>query len=126
MKLGDHTIGLRNLLPRLDGNGQPVLDEYDQPIVDAVDIKVRWCSMTPSSRLSDTNEPGDRVEPALTGMTLIAPPETPVTDSSIIVWPITDEATVDGQLRLTGTEWQVLGEPGLWDESVEARLRKAT
>lgn len=130
MKLGQQRVGVRNRVPRLDGDGNPVRDSFGDAITDVVDVEVRWCAVTPSSRLADAlerkNELGDRVEPALTGVSLFAPPGTPIADDSTVIWPITGRATVDGQLRLSGTEYQVVGEPGFWDEAVETRLRRAT
>lgn len=126
MKLGNHTVGLRNTEPRLDGVGQPVRDDFGDAIVDVVDVEVRWCSMTPTTATSDTTEPQDRSAPALSGMTLLAPPKAGVTKTSEVIWPITARSTVDGRLQLSGDTWQVVGDPGPWGPVVEARLQKSS
>jgi hypothetical protein len=46
VKLGNDTIGLRKSIPRVDGGGQPVRDEYGDRVVDALDVEVPWCLVT--------------------------------------------------------------------------------
>lgn len=128
MKLGDDTIGLRKSVPRVDGGGRPVRDEYGDPVEDVVDVEVSWCLVTPSSRTGDTTEPEDRAAPALTGYTVIAPPGTDVKSVDVVVWPITGRSgsAETNDLALTGRTWQVLGEPGVWEDATELRLRAST
>jgi hypothetical protein len=128
VKLGDDTIGLRKSIPRVDGGGQPVRDEYGDRVVDALDVEVSWCLVTPTGRLVDTFEPEDRSAPALTGYTVLAPPGTDVRFVDVVVWPITGRtgSAETNDLALTGRTWQVVGEPGIWEESVELRLRAST
>lgn len=127
VKLGNHTIGLRKRVPRLDGAGNPVRSPLGAPQVDVVDVKVRWCLMTPTvARSSDNDEPEDRAAPMTTGMTLLIYASAGLTAADVVVWPITAEQTVDGVLKLSGPVYQVDGEPGPWAEAIEARLRKAT
>lgn len=126
MKLGNHTIGLRKHTPRVDGAGQAVRDDHGDQIVDVVDVKVEWCLVTPTmARSSENGEPEDRSAPRTVGTTLLAPPGSNVAAADVVIWPITAEATVDGQLQLTGPLWQVVGEVGVWDESEEAQLRRS-
>lgn len=129
MKLGDDTIGLRSFVPRLDGAGQPVRDRVGDPIEDVVDVEVPWCLVTPSSRsTTDTTEAADRSSPSLTGYTVLASPGTDVRFVDVVVWPITGRtgSAETADLALEGRTWQVVGEPGLWEESVELRLRAST
>lgn len=127
MKLGEDTVGLRKLIPRLNG-GVPVRDDYGDPVVDVVDVKVQWCQVTPSARISQTAEPQDRRAPALVGYQLLAPPDTDAEFVDVVVWPITGETGSEdtGDLALSGRVWQIDGEPWLWDESVEMQLRAST
>ncbi|NUR09334.1 MAG: hypothetical protein HOQ45_20315 [Nocardioidaceae bacterium] len=128
MKLGDDTIGLRKSIPRLDGNGRPVRDEYGDDVVDVVDVEVPWCLVTPSQRTSDTTEPESRSAPALTGYDVLAPPGTDAEFVDVVVWPITGRTGTaqTNNLALAGRTWQVVGEPLIWQESVELRLRAST
>lgn len=130
MKLGDHTVGLRTITTRVDGGGNPVRDEFGAEVLDAVDVKVEFCLVTPwrvTSRAPQEVESQDRSAPAMTGNTLLAPPGTPVSEDDVVIWPITSETTDgDGNLVLDGRLWQVSGEPGIWDEAVEVRLRAST
>jgi hypothetical protein len=120
VKLGNETVGLRKRVESAE------LDEFDDPVTRTVDVKVRWCSITPTRRTSENDESEDRTAPMTTGMTWLAPPSTPVDAVDLAVWPITGETTVDGVLTLSGPVWQVVGEPGPWAESLEVQLRKAT
>lgn len=118
VKLGNHVVGLRKKLPGA------ARDEYGAAVPDVVDVKVRWCLVAPARRTtSDSAEPEDRSAPMTSGYQCLMPPGTDVTYLDEVVWPITGEATVGGFLQLSGRVWQVIGEPGLWDESVELRLR---
>lgn len=121
MKLGEETVGLRKRVESAEE------DEFGDPVVGNVDVKVEWCSMTPTRRTSSENgESEDRTAPMTTGMTLLAPPSTDMDAVDLVVWPITGESTVDDVLTLSGPVWQVVGEPGPWAESLEVQLRKAT
>ncbi|TFV90395.1 hypothetical protein [Blastococcus sp. CT_GayMR16] len=132
MKLGNHTIGLRKRIPRVDGDGQPVRTPIGAQVVDVVDAKVRWCLVTPSTARSlDNDEPEDRSAPMTTGMTLLAPPAGVAAvggldAADVVMWPITSEETVDGALKLSGPVYQVDGEPGPWAEALQAQLRKSS
>jgi hypothetical protein len=129
VKLGDDTIGLRKFVPRLDGRGQPVRDRAGDPVEDVVDVEVPWCLVVPTSRsTTDTTEPEGRSAPSLTGYTVLAPPGTDVDAVDVVVWPITGRtgSAEPGDLALQGRTWQVVGEPGVWEESVELRLRAST
>lgn len=130
MRLGEDVVGLRKLVPRLDGGGQPVRDEYGDRVVDAVDVEVPGSLITPTARVSARTaadvEPEDRSAPAVASYTWLAPAGTDIGMADVAVWPITARDTSTGQLQLTGRTWQVVGEPGLWEESVEVRLRAAT
>lgn len=126
MKLGSHAVGLRKATPRVDGGGQPVRDDTGYQLQDVVDRKVRWCLVTPTrSATGDNDEPEDRAAPLTVGTTLLAPVGAGIAAADVVVWPITGETIVDGQLRLSGPVWQVIGEVGVWDESEEARLRRS-
>lgn len=131
MKLGNHTIGLRRRVPRLDGSGQPVRSPIGAPIVDVVDVKVRWCSVYPTKRYSEDDEPEDRAAPMTSGLTALVPPsqdglDTDLTAADVVVWPIESETTVDGVLHLTGPVHQVVGDPGPWGDALEVQLRRST
>lgn len=127
MKLGNHTVGIRRRVPRLDGSGNPVRSPIGAPVVDVVDVKVRWCLVTPSmKRRQDNEEPEDRSAPMISGTDLLAPPGTDVTAGDVVVWPITGESSPGGVLTLTGPVYQVVGDPGAWGDAVEVRLRKST
>lgn len=133
MKLGEDTIGLRNMVPRVDGSGGPVLNDLGDQLVDVIDVEVPWCLVAPTGRVSDTTEPEGRAAPALSGRTLLAPPSelarlgVEITPASVVIWPITGRAGEGPTLELSGRAWQVVGEPHPWgDESVEAELRAST
>lgn len=127
MKLGNHIIGVRRRVPRLDGSGNPVRTPIGAPVVDVVDVKVHWCLVTPSmKRKADNEEPEDRSAPRFSGMDLLAPPGTDITALDVVVWPITSEATVGGVLQLSGPVYQVFDDPGQWGDALEVRLRKSS
>jgi hypothetical protein len=126
VKLGNDTVGLRGLQPRLDETGQPVSDDFGDQVTDRADVEVRGCLMAPTTRTSGTSEPENRSAPRTAGMTLLAPPRTPIDADTVVIWPITSRQTVDGRLQLDGPLWQVVSDPGPWDESLEVELRRAT
>lgn len=120
MKLGNHTVGLRTT----GKTGET--DEYGDDVLAEVFVKVRWCLVTPTKRLSENDEPENRAAPTTQGMTLLAPPGTPVTASTTVVWPIQSETGDGPTLALTGPVWQVIGDPGPWDDTVEVQLRRSS
>lgn len=126
VKLGNHTIGLRKRVPRLDAGGQPVRSPLGAPLVDVVDVKVRWCNVYPTKRFAENDEPEDRSAPMTSGLTALVAPDTDLDAVDVVVWPITGETTVDDVLRLSGPVHQVIGEPGPWGGALEVQLRKST
>jgi hypothetical protein len=98
------------------------------PLIDVVDVKVRWCLVTPTRRLSENDEAEDRTAPMTAGLTVLVPPGTDVRFVDVVVWPVTGRtgSAETNDLALTGRTWQVVGEPGIWEESVELRLRAST
>lgn len=124
MKLGDDTVGIRKVQP---GVG---VDEFGEPVTVTVDVEVPWCLMAPTQLgtrfVSAGPEPLNRTGPMTSGYTLLADPAAGVEFADAVIWPITGRETVDGQLRLSGREWRVTGEPGRWEESTEVTLRAAT
>lgn len=120
MKLGDDTIGLRKVQQSTDE------DEFGEKVTVQVDVEVLWCLVSPTERSSATSEPDNRTAPAITGYTVLAPPDAGIELADAIIWPITGRETVGGQLRLSGREWRVVGEPGLWGECTEVQMRAST
>lgn len=112
MRLGEHTITVRRVTPRTDGNGRPVRDPYGDPLTTVTDTEVPGCLVTPTRRQGQNEEPQDRAAPAVAGMSLYAPPGTDLTADDLLLWQ--------------GRTWQVHGEPWLWDECVEARIRRSS
>lgn len=115
MRLGRHVITVRRATPRLNPDTTPVLDDYGDPVVDVTDTEVTGCLVVPSSRTSDTREPRDRAAPRIAGLELYAPPATDLRATDVVLWP-----------PVNPTTWQVEGDVGVWDESIEARLIRAT
>lgn len=121
MRLGEDIVGLRKL------SAGAATDEFGEKTTVQVDVEVPHCLVVPTGRTSsDTREPDNRTAPAITGYTVFAEPTAGVELADVVVWPITSRATVDGVLQLSGREWQVLGEPGLWEDCTEVQLRAAT
>lgn len=101
MKLGDDTIVLRKR--QVTGR-----DDYGNDVTENVDTDVPWCSVTPTT----SSEADDRGVPRVTGLHLLAPPDTDVEAADAVVY--------------RGREYEVDGEAGIWDECVEAQLRRTT
>jgi len=125
MRLGNRAIGVRS------PGGAAETDEYGDDATPTTDRKVRWCQVYPSARVSGRTprdaEPEDRSAPAETAMTVLAPPGAGVSEFDVVIWPITSETTdAGGALVLGGREWQVVGEPNAWEDSLEIRLVAAT
>lgn len=120
MKLGNERVGLRETRPT------GTTDEFGDQVVVDVDVEVPWSSMTPFMRFSENVETENRAAPTIHGMTWLAPPGTPVTARSRVVWPITGSTGAGPTLQLTGPVWEVIGDPAVWAESVETRLRKSS
>lgn len=126
MKLGNDRIGARTSTPRVDADGHPVRDEFGDQLVDVVDRIVRWCQVSPTGRTSDTTEPSNRQAPAMSGRTVLAPPDSGIDLNTVVIWPITSETGEGPTLQLSGRLWQVVGEPHPWEEALEVNLRAAT
>lgn len=101
MKLGDDTILLRRRLVVSQ-------DDYGNDVTENVDSEVRWCSVTPTT----SSESDDRAVPRVSGLHLLAPAGTDVEAADAIGY--------------RGRWYEVDGEAGIWDECVEAQLRRAT
>lgn len=101
MRLGEDTIVLR----RRQVAGR---DRYNNDVVENVDQAIDGCLVTPT-RSSETD---DRSAPRISGAQLLAPPGTDVDSADAIIWH--------------GRSYEVDGETGLWEECVEAQLRRSS
>jgi hypothetical protein len=101
MPLGPHTIVLR----KRQVTGQ---DRYGNDVPEDVDVAVDGCLVTPT-RSSETD---DRSAPRISGAQLLAPPGTDVDSADAIIW--------------RERSYEVDGETGIWDECVEAQLRRTS
>jgi hypothetical protein len=115
IKLGDHTVVLvKNAESATDR------DDYGNPIKGRVYREIRWCLLVPTRASEDFS----RTSPAITGATLLAPLSTfgDVVAADAILSPWTRQS--DGTYK--GTEWEILGDVGRWDECIECQLRRLT
>lgn len=115
IKLGDHTVVLvKNAESATDR------DDYGNPIKGRVYREVHWCSFTPSRSSEDFS----RTSPAINGADLVAPPSTfsDAVAADAVMYPWTRQP--DGAYK--GTEWEILGDVGRWDECIECQLRRLT
>lgn len=119
MSLGPHTIGLRKREP----TGEKT--RHNVEVMRTVDVEVSGCLVTPS-RAGERGERDDRVTPRIAGLQLLAPPGTDLDVVDAVIWPITGRDTVGGRLVLTGRLYEVDGEAGIWEECVEAELRRSS
>lgn len=117
VKLGDHTILAENEVDDLNNR-----DDYGQPAKAYVYTEVHWCQFTPT-RASEAN---DRQAPAVSGATLLAPPDAAgvIVPSTTVLYPFSDGVDPDG--RRLGRRWAIAGEIGQWDEALELQLRRLT
>jgi hypothetical protein len=115
IKLGDHTVVLVKSVE--DWNDR---DDYGNPVKGRVYRQVHWCQVTPTRASEDQT----RQSPAITGANLLAPPSTfgDVVSADAILWPW--EPQPDG--KYTGTQWEILGDIGRWDEAIDCQLRRLT
>lgn len=113
IKLGDHTV----VVQRQVRQGTDT-DDYGNPVLAPQWRELRWCQFSPT-RASEGN---DRSAPAISGATLLAPPQSAadLEAADVILYPFTRQP--DG--AYTGRRWEVLGEVGQWDEAVECQLRR--
>ena len=115
MSLGPHVIGLR----KREVTGK---NKYNVDITVSVDVEVAGCLVTPTR----STESDDRAAPRIAGLQLLAPPGTDLDAVDAVIWPITSRTVVDGRLQLAGRLYEVDGEAGIWDECVEAQLRRSS
>lgn len=101
MKLGDEVIVLRKR--QVTGR-----DGYGNDVTEDVDTEVAWCSVTPTT----SSEADDRGVPRVSGLHLLAPPDTDVEAADAVLY--------------RGRSYEVDGEAGFWAECVEAQLRRVT
>jgi hypothetical protein len=115
IKLGDHTVVLVK-----SADSATDRDDYGNPVRGRVYREVHWCQMTPTRASEDQT----RSSPAITGSNLLAPPATfgDVVAADAILWPW--QRQPDG--TYTGTEWEILGDVGRWDEAIDCQLRRLT
>jgi hypothetical protein len=115
VKLGDHTVVLEKNVDDWDNH-----DEYGNPTRGKVFREIRWCQLTPTRSSEDQS----RTSPSISGATLMAPPSTArdIETSNVIIshWTKLPDGTYSGR------RWEVLGEVGQWDISVEVQLRRLT
>lgn len=115
MKLGNHTVVLEKNVDDWENH-----DEYGNPVRGKVFREIRWCQLTPTRSSEDQS----RTSPSISGATLYAPLSTArdIETSNVIIshWAKNPDGTYDGR------RWEVLGEVGLWDISVEVQLRRLT
>lgn len=114
MKLGDQTIVLVDQQP----TGQH--DRYGSDILGPVYTEVQWCLVTPAG----SSETGDQSAARISGLQLLAPPGTAVDAADAVIYPFT-KTVVGGQPVYDGPRYQVDGDVGVWEDSVQAQLTRA-
>lgn len=112
VKLGDHTIVLLTRVPTGERG------RYGDDVLRDVFTEVRWCLVTPAG----SSEAEDQGTAKVTGLQLLAPPGTPVDAAAAVIWP--PVATENPDEPFTGPRYEVDGDVGIWEESVQARLTK--
>lgn len=113
VKLGDQTIVLVTREPTGD------VDRYGNDVVADAYAAVEFCLVTPGQ----STEPGDQSSARVAGLDLLAPPGTPIDAAQAVIYPAT--ATGDPQAPYTGPRWEVDGDAGFWEDSVQAHLTRA-
>jgi hypothetical protein len=124
MKIGDTTVVLEMTRPDWT---QPK-DPYGNQPTTTTYRPIRWCSLTPARSSEDQTRTG----PAIVGANLVTPRYSTDAgvryDNFVDVLAadsiISDPVGPDGTGRYTGRRWEILGEVGKWDESVEMLLRR--
>lgn len=118
MKLGEHTVLLETPVDDWEHRDP----DTGNPTRTYAYTEIPWCSFTPTRSSEDFT----RTSPAISGATLLAPPEygPAIVAASVIIYPFSAEVGPDG--RRLGTRWETVGDVGLWDEATEAQLRRLT
>lgn len=113
VKLGNDTIVVVTRTP----SGQE--DDWGNPVLVDSYLPVRWCQVSPAT----SSESPDRAVPTISGLTVLAPPSTPLGAVDAVIWPAT--ATEDPDNPWTGPRYEVVGDPGDWGTAVQAHLQRS-